>query len=146
MDFIAMLSNLEQELENAKNVPLSNKKMIDLDEILGIIDNLKIAIPDEIKQSKLVLERETYILEDAKRNAGLIVSEAEKTAKAMIDEHEIVQKANEKAEEIMGSARENAQEIREGAMNYAGGMLKTLEENIAGYLDTVRENLREFES
>lgn len=145
MDFITMINNLETELENAKNVPLSNKKMVDVDEMLTIIDNLKIAVPDEIKQSKLVLERETYILEDAKRNAGLIVSEAESTAKSLVDEHEIVQKANEKAEEIMAAARQNAQEIRDGAMSYAGEMLRHLEEDVSQYLDTIRENLREFE-
>lgn len=145
MELMTMLSTLEQELENAKNVPLSSKKMIDIDEFLTIIDNMKIAIPDEIKQSRLVLERETYILEDAKRNAALIVSEAEKTAKAMIDEHEIVRKASEKGEEIMEAARSNAQEIRDGAMAYARDMLKNLEAGVAQSLETIRENLQEFE-
>lgn len=146
MLLMTMLENLEKELENAKNVPLSSKKMIDIDEFLGIIDNMKVAIPDEIKQSKLVLEREAYILEDAKRNAGLIVAEAEKTAKAMIDEHEIVQQATEKAEEIMESARSNAQDIRDGAMNYAGDILRHIESDVSKYLETIRENLSEFEN
>ena len=146
MELITMLENLERELENAKNVPLSSKKMIDIDQFLGIIDNMKVTIPDEIKQSKLVLERETYILEDAKRNAGLIVAEAEKTAKAMIDEHEIVKQATEKSQEILNAARANAQEIRDGAMNYARDILKHLEADVTTYLETISENLQEFEN
>lgn len=145
MDMITMLNNLEEHIANAKNVPLSNKKMLDAEEIAALIDDLKVSIPDEIKQSQLVLEREAYILEDAKKNAGLITNEAEETAKKMVEEHEIVKKANEKADEILEAARYNAKEIRDGAMNYASDMLRELQRKMQEQLGVIEENLKEFQ-
>ena len=145
MDFMQMLNNLEDAIENAKNVPLSGKKMIDADEFFEILDAVKATVPEEIRQAQLILERESYILEDAKKNANYIIDEAQTTAREMVDEHEIVAKANAKAEEILNAARANAKEIREGSLAYARDVLRDLEGKINGTLNTVQINLREFE-
>ena len=145
MDFMQMLNNLEDAIENAKNVPLSGKKMIDADEFFEILDAVKANVPEEIRQAQLILERESYILEDAKKNANYIIDEAQTTAREMVDEHEIVAKANAKAEEILNAARANAKEIREGSLAYARDVLRDLEGKINNTLNTVQINLREFE-
>lgn len=147
MDINTIIQSMDGLLESSKSVPFSGgKKSIDTDEMHDLLDELKQNVPDEIKQSKLVLEREAYILEDAKRNAGLIVNEAEEKAKQMVEEHEIVMRANDRAEEIMENARGNAREIREGAMNYASDMLRDLEMKLQQQLNVIKVNLSEFEN
>ncbi len=144
MDIMTIITNIEDTLENAKNVPLSSKKMVDIDEFLDLIDSLKIAVPDEVKQSQLVLERETYIIEEAKRNAGLIINEAEAAAKKLVEDHVITQEANEKSKEILNAANENATEIKNGALNYAKDVLRSVETKLSESLTTVQMNLKEL--
>lgn len=145
MDFMAIIQDLELMLENAKKAPLSNKKAVDAEEMGAALAELKQSVPDEIKQSQLVLEREAYILEDAKRNAGLIIGEAEEKARAMVEEHEITQRAHERGDEIMDNARTNGREIREGSLHYASDMLHELKMKLEDHLSMVNTNLQEFE-
>ena len=95
MEIFTLLETLEEMLENSKSIPFSDKGIIDKEEMLEIIKEIRLKLPDELKQAKWVKEERQRILVEAQKEADDIVKEAENRIISMIDEHEITRKAYE---------------------------------------------------
>ena len=65
-------------VSNARRVPLMDKIMLDENDLLNIIDDLKEAIPREIKSANQVLEEQKNIVDKAYADAERIVQQARK--------------------------------------------------------------------
>ena len=100
MEIFTLLETLEDMLENSKGLPFTSKSMVDKDEMLEIIKEIRIKLPDELKQAKWVKEERQRILAEAQKEADGIVKEAENRIIAMIDEHEITRKAYEQEKSL----------------------------------------------
>ena len=48
MDILNLLERIEDIVEEASKVPLSNKVMIDKEEVLEVINDIRLKLPDEI--------------------------------------------------------------------------------------------------
>ena len=127
MEIFTLLENLEENVENSKKMPFTNKIMIEQDEILDIIKEIRLKLPEDLKQAKWVREERDRILEEAKKEADDVVKEAENRIISMIDEHEITKKAYEQKNQIMEAANENSRQITQGAKEYADNILADLE-------------------
>ena len=112
MEIFTLLETIEELLENSKGLPFSNKCMVDKDEILDIVREIRLKLPDELKQAKWVKEERTRIIEEAKKEGEDIVKEAENRIIAMIDEHEITRKAYDEKQRIIEGANEMAREMK----------------------------------
>lgn len=130
MEIFTLLETLEDIIENSRNVPFSAKGIVDKEELLDIIKEIRIKLPDELKQAKWVKEERQRILVEAQKEADDIVKEAENRIISMIDEHEITRKANETAEEIIEKAKKESKEIRLASLKYADDMLSRVERDI----------------
>ena len=89
MEIFTLLETLEELLETSRNLPFSSKGIVDKDEMLDLIKEIRIKLPDELKQAKWVKEERQRILVEAQKEADDIVKEAENRIISMIDEHEI---------------------------------------------------------
>ena len=96
MEIFTLLETLEDLLERGRNVPFSAKIIVDKEEMLDLIKEIRLKLPDELKQAKWVKEERQRILAESQKEADGIVKEAENRIIAMIDEHEITRKAYEK--------------------------------------------------
>ena len=76
MEVLGLLETLEDIIREAKEVPLLKKAMINQDELLDIVEEIKLKIPEDIKQAKWITEER--ILQEAKKEAEDVVKEAEK--------------------------------------------------------------------
>ena len=92
MEIFTLLETLEDILEKGKTVPFTNKTIVDKDEILDIIKEIRLKLPDELKQAKWIKEERQRILLEAQKEADEVVKEAENRIISMIDEHEITRK------------------------------------------------------
>ena len=54
MEGMEMLDQLEDIIEGSKTVPIVGKAMIDKDELLDIIQELRLKMPDDLKQAKWI--------------------------------------------------------------------------------------------
>ena len=54
MDILYLLDRLETVLTSGSRVPLTGKTVVDEHECLDIIDQLRVAVPEEVKQAKRV--------------------------------------------------------------------------------------------
>ena len=137
MEIFTLLETLEDLIENSKKVPLSEKCIIDQEEVLDLIKEIRLKLPDELKQAKWVKEERERILAEAKK-------EAENRIISMIDEHEITKKAYEQKNQIMSAANENARQITQGAREYADGILQSLSKSLESTLKEIEQNRKEL--
>lgn len=145
MEIFTLLETLEDILERSKGVPFSTKCVIDKDEVLEIIKEVRLKLPDELKQAKWVKEERQRILDEAQKEADDIVKEAENRIISMIDEHEITRKAYEKKAEIIETANEMSREISKGTKDYADNILAGLEVALEDALKIVQNNRKELQ-
>ena len=138
MEIFTLLETLEDILEKSKSVPFTEKTIVDKEEVLEIIKDIRLKLPDELKQAKWIKEERARILDEA-------VKEAENRIISMIDEHEITRKAYEQKAEIIETANEMSREITKGTKDYADGILENLENAIHNINGSINEALRTIE-
>lgn len=140
MDIEQLIETLEDKIDGCTTIPLWGRGIIDKDELLDLIQDIRMKFPDEMKQAKWVKEERQRIINDAQKEAAGIIKAAEEKIAAMINEHDITQQAYEKANQIMDSAQNNARDIRIGANQYADDVLRALEEELIKTAETIRAN------
>ena len=144
MEIFTLLENLEELVENGTKVPLSTKVLVDRDELSEILEEIRMKLPDELKQAKWVKEERQRIIMDAQKEADQIVKETETKIISLVDDHEITRQALAQKEEIIESADKVAREITTGTREYADALLERLEEILKEALNVVHDNRKEL--
>ncbi len=145
MNVLKLLEELEDIVENCSSIPFVQKVLVDKGEILEIVKEIRINLPDEIKQAQWIKEERQRILAEAQQEADTISEEANKHILSMIEENEITKLANEQAEKIITQAQTNAKEMRLGAKDYVDGLLESVELDLADLINAIKENRNELE-
>ena len=144
MEVFTLLENLEEVIESGSKVPFSTKVMVDAEELREIIEDIRLKLPDELKQAKWVKEERQRIIMDAQKEADQIVKETETKIISLVDDHEITRQALAQKEEIIESADKVAREITTGTREYADALLERLEEILKEALNVVHDNRKEL--
>ncbi|MCK9443534.1 MAG: ATPase [Tissierellaceae bacterium] len=144
MEVLRLIDEIEDIVEAGTTVPFSGKVMVDRFEILEIIKEIRIKLPDEIKQAAWIKDERQRILAQAQKDADTLLEEAEYKLEELIDEEEITKKANSRADEIVSRAQINAKEIRLGALDYADTILEETQENLKEVIQLLNENRKEL--
>lgn len=144
MDVLNLIDEIEDIVENAGSVPFSKKAMIDSEEILDIIKEIRLRLPEEIKQANWIKEEKKRILADAQNDADNIVNDAEYKLEELIVSENITKIAQERSKEIVIKAQNNAKKIRLGAMEYADSLLLETQENLKEMIILINDNRKEL--
>ena len=144
MEIFTLLETLEDMLDKSRKVPFSSKCIVNKDDILDIIKEIRLKLPDELKQAKWIKEERQRILVEAQNEADGIIKEAENRIISMIDEHEITRKAYEKKVEIIETANEMSREITKGTKDYADKVLSNVETALEDALKVIKDNREEL--
>ena len=139
MDVLVLIDKLDELVQNAKGVPLSQDQVrVDREEIWEIIDQMRSTIPEEIKQARWIVKERQEMLAEAKREAERVIKEAREKQDQLISQEEVTRQAERGAEDIIEDARGREREIRLGAEDYADEILNTLEVNLQKFLAAVQ--------
>ena len=150
------MDELESYVETAKYQPLSNTKIVlNKDDILGLIRDLRKRLPDEIRTSQKILSNKDEILHEAKAQAESMVNEANRLTEQLLDEHEIMQRAYDTANKLIEDASAQAQsivdrasmeanEIRTSAVNYTNDALESLQAIITHGIDSAQGRFDQY--
>ena len=130
MEIFTLLEALEEILDKSKSVPFTDKAIVEKNQILNIIKDIRLKLPDELKQAKWIKEERERIIDEAQKEANDIVKEAENRIISMIDEHEITKKAYDKKKEIIEDANDMYREITQGTNAYVDEILANIENNM----------------
>ena len=153
MELLDLVDRLESMAAQAKKMPMTNMSMLDTEQMLGLIDQLRVAVPRSISEAQELIERREQIVSQTMIDARRIRSTAEGDARLLVDEtelvkaaqqrsEEIVQDANSKADRIISLAEQEAQRRRDGADDYSRDCLSTLEEHVSNMLNEIHAGQR----
>lgn len=144
MDVLKLIDEIEDIIEAGTSLPFSSKVMVDKVELLEIITDVRIRLPDEIKQASWIKEERERILDEAQRDADAIAKQAEEKLEELINQEEVKKRAEKRAEHIINNAQANAKEIRLGSIDYADGLLLEQQEKLKELIELINENRKEL--
>ena len=78
MEIFTLLETMEDIIEKSKSVPFTDKGVVDKEELLELIREIRLKLPEDLKQAKWVKEERARIMQEAQKEADEIVKEAEK--------------------------------------------------------------------
>ena len=146
-DINRLIDMMYERIEDAKSPALKpNLSMVDRDEMLDLLDELRAAVPAEVKRAQELLAARDKFIEDTKREADRVMRQAELEAKAKISESEVMYAATEKARQIVARAEERSRQLYRVANEYAEDALARTEEAVQAALDEVKQSRVRFRS
>lgn len=111
-DLLYLVDQLEELVSVGKRVPMSRRVMVEEDDFLQLVDQLRAALPSEIRQAQVVIKNRERIVGEAQDEAAAIVEKAHQRAETMVSQHAIIAEARQRAEEILRQADEEQQRTR----------------------------------
>lgn len=146
-DVNRLLDMLYQRIEEAKSPTLKpSMSMVERDEMLDLLDELRAQLPVEIKRAQELLAARDKFVEEAKRDVERMMRQAELEAKAKVSESEILYAAKEKARQIVARAEDRSRQLYQVANDYAEDALARTEEAVQAALDEVKQSRIRFRS
>ena len=144
MDLLTLIDEVEDILEAGTSIPLTGRVLVDKNELLDIVKEIRIKLPDEIKQAAWIKEERQRIIDEAQKTASTMIEDAEKKLEELINNVEVFKIANERAEEIVNKAQLSSEEIRMGALEYADEILYEAQEKFKELIQLLNENRKEL--
>ena len=143
-----IIAEIEEYIESCKPQTLSKTKIVvDREEIMELLTELRLKTPDEIKRYQKIIANKEEILADAKAKAEEMLAQAQIQTNELVSEHQIMQQAyaqaNEvvsiatnQAQEILDKATEDANAIRTASIEYTDNLLSNMENIAVHAIDT----------
>lgn len=148
MKVLELLSEIEEIVDTASGFPLTGKIMVDSNELLEIVNEIRTCLPDEIKQAQWIKNEHDRILDEAKTEYETIVRDAQNQAEQMVAKDEIMSQARSRSEELMAATEENSRQLKMSTYDYVDGILFDFQEKMEKmqqmqqeYFNDVFENL-----
>jgi len=141
MDILHLVDRLEELFNESASLPLTKKVAIDEEKLLDLIDQMRLAIPEEIKKAQSINNQRERIIAQSKEEANRIKNLSKEQSEKLISKDAIVQEAKIIAEEIKKKAREETELIKKEADQHAIDSLDHLEIELSKILAQVRNGM-----
>jgi len=144
-DMNRLIDMLYGKIEDAKSPALKpNMSMVERDEILDLLDELRAQIPVEVKRAQELLSAREKFVEDAKRDVERMLRQADLEAKTRVSDSEVLYAAREQARQIIARAEERSRQLYTVTNDYAEDALSRLEEAVQAARDEVAQSRARF--
>ncbi len=127
MDILHLIDRLEELFNNSRPIPLTHNVIVDEDKFLDLIDQMRIAVPEEVKKAQQVFSQKDRVMAQAQEEATRTLQLAREKADALVEKELLVQDAQRRAGQIVDQARMDAENIKSGADQYALEALMNLQ-------------------
>ena len=145
MDMQFLVERLETLVVNARKLPMTNNVVLDQAALLDLIDQLRVAIPEEVRQARRINQESDRVLGHAREEAERIIAAAQEQAALLLQDSSILRDAEVRADDIAGRAQQRAEETMRGADQYAADVLLRLESDLDKTLSIVKKSLEVLE-
>ena len=140
-----LIDMLYDMINDAKNAPLSSEKcIIERDEALDLLDELRAGLPAELKRAQDLIQAKEDYVNSAKREVGRMMQKAESDAKSKVSDSEVLIAARERGREIIARAEDRSNEMYRVVNEYTEDALRRTEEAIQAALDEVKQSRVRF--
>ena len=144
MEIMEIIDMMEETIDKSPVVPLSGKIVVDKEDLLDYIQEMRLVFPDEVKEAKWVKEERERILAEAQTRSETMIKNAEEKVVQMIDEHEITKEAVDQANQMVNDAQTKAMEIKTDCDQYADDILNDIEKRLDMLLKKVHDDRTYF--
>lgn len=135
-----ILEEMENLLLEASRVPLTNKRIIEEDDLVRLIDILRDGLPGELHEAGRIVAERQRIIDEANKTAQDIVNQAHAYIAKLTDENVITKQAHEQANEIINHAQRMSEELKQDAVGYADDVFKHIECHLEKTLEVIRKS------
>ncbi len=144
-DINRLIDMLYERIEEAKAPALKpGMSIVDRDEMLDLLDELRAQLPVEVKRAQELLAARDKFVEEAKRDVERMMRQAELEARTKISDSEVLYAAKEKARQIIAHAEDRSRQLYQVANEYAEDALARTEEAVQAALDEVKQSRMRF--
>jgi F0F1-type ATP synthase membrane subunit b/b' len=142
MDILHLIDRLEELFNESRPIPFTHNVIVDEDRMLDLIDQMRVAIPDEVKKAQQVLAQRDRILAQAQEEANRTVALAREKSDQLVERDPIMQSAQARADQLIAQGRADAEVTRREADKYVIDALLHLETQLERYLTQVRNGIQ----
>ncbi len=141
-----LLDLIDETLEESAGVPFTGgKRMVDVDRVRDLLDDVRINMPEEIKRAKDIVADRAAIIAEANNESSKIIKRAQEHVKKLISQQEVVKNAEIYAKDIKVKAQEEANLTSTKMVKYCDNLLKVTQEQMvksSSELKNIREVLK----
>lgn len=141
MDILHLIDRLEELFNESRPIPFTHNVIVDEDRMLDLIDQMRVAIPEEVKKSQQILAQKDRILAQAQEEANRTLAIAREKSEQLIERDAIAQSAQARADQIVAQIAADADIQRQEADKYVMDTLRKLEMELERYLNQVRNGI-----
>ena len=123
MRVLELLEEIEEIVDTAAGFPLTGKIMIDSEELLEIVREIRAELPDEIQQAQWIKNERERIIAEARTQYEAVIDDAQKQADALVEKDDITVRSKMRADELMKVTEETAKQLKIGTYDYLDGIL-----------------------
>ncbi len=145
MDLQYLIDRLETMVTGAKRVPISNRLMLDEQELADLIDQMRTVLPEEVRAARKVLRERDSIIAESQQQADDVLKTAHEQAEMLLDEQGLLAEAQARANTFMEEVERDAQERIQGADEYARQVLTQLQAQLGRHLKTIEAGLQSLD-
>ncbi len=146
MDIQHLLGRLEAILLESRRVPGTKMRLVDADRCFQLIDQMVLAIPEEIKKAQRIQQEHDRILAQAKEEADRIRDNAREDAAHLADDTAIMSIAQSRAQALEDRTRREVERMRAEADVYALDTLSRLRDELEHILGVVSNGVSKLET
>ena len=145
MDILQLIDRLEELFNESKNVPFTKNVMVDEDRMLDIIDQMRIAIPEEVKKAQQLLGQRDRVLAQAQEEANRTLELARQKADQLVAKDIVAVEGQRRSDQVLTQARAEADSIRADADDYVLNSLQQLQAELERISNQVQNGIRTVE-
>ena len=146
MDIQHLVDRLEQALNESTRIPLSPYLLVNEEKVYSLLDQMRVAVPEEIKRANRIEAEKERILAQAKEEAERIRELSRLEAGELVKRDAVVNAAQHRAENIIERARRDAEALRQDADVYIVDVLQRLEQDLMRTMSVVRNGLEKVQA
>jgi len=167
VEILDLIDSLEELAVQSRRLPVGGNLVIDRKRILDLIDQLRLAIPPDIRQATQILEAREEIIRDAHGRSREVIEDAERERARKLDESDILRVAQDRSQKMLVDAEQRAQQMvseaeatanqhlsladeaatkqLEDADRYALEVLTRLDAQLKAFLESIRTSIESLQ-
>jgi hypothetical protein len=122
-----VLRQLVETVETARSLPMSTSVRVERDDLLSLLDEALVRLPDELRAARYLLKEREEFLARTRREADEILAEAKSRVAQMVSRTEVVKAADQRARHLVDQAEDESRQMRHEAEDYCDQKLASFQ-------------------
>lgn len=144
-----LLDRVTDLIDTARPMPLSTSVVINKEEILDLLAEVRSRLPEELRAARWLLKEREEFLEKVKREGEDLLEEARSQAERMVQRTEVVKAAEQRGRQIVEKAEARSRQMRHEAEDFVDQKLGSFEialERVQAQVAAGREKLQSVQA